>query len=98
SPTAGTTTTTATTTVVVNGVSLTRTTDSTAGNSGPAIKHWIPPGGLIAPTQTTCNDVLNNTASTLDQINYSVSKGVIGQGINPGVFFFYSKITTTTAN
>jgi hypothetical protein len=27
-----------------------------------------------------------------------VSGGKIGQGINPGVFFFYTKITTTTAN
>jgi uncharacterized repeat protein (TIGR01451 family) len=52
-----------------------------------------PPSGLIAPTQTTCQDVLNGTASTLGQINYSVSGGKIGQGINPGVFFYFAKIT-----
>jgi hypothetical protein len=52
-----------------------------------------PPAGLIAPTATTCLDVLNGTASTLDQINYSVSHGKIAQGINPGVFFYYAKIT-----
>ncbi len=35
---------------------------------------------------------------TLGQINYSVGgSNKISQGINPGVFFFYSKITTTTA-
>jgi len=56
------------------------------------------PGGLIAPTQTTCNDVLNNTAAVLDQVNYRLSGGTIGQSINPGVFFFYSKITTTVPN
>jgi hypothetical protein len=27
-----------------------------------------------------------------------VRDGLIGQGINPGVFFFYSKITTTVPN
>src|SRR5215213_2121842 len=54
--------------------------------------------GLIAPTQTSCSDVLNGTAAVLGQINYSVSDGKIGQGINPGVFFFYSKITTTVPN
>jgi hypothetical protein len=56
------------------------------------------PTGLIAPTQTTCNDVLNGTAQVLGQVNYRTSGGVIGQSINPGVFFFYSKITTTVPN
>jgi len=57
-----------------------------------------PPGGLIAPTQTTCQDVRDGTAATLGQINYPVSGGKIGQGINPGVFFYYTKITTTVPN
>ena len=56
------------------------------------------PTGLIAPTQTTCGDVLNGTASALGQVNYVVNGGKIGQSINPGVFFFYSKITTTVPN
>jgi hypothetical protein len=55
-------------------------------------------GGQIAPTQTTCEDYRDGTSDTLGQINYPVSGGKIGQGINPGVFFFYSKITTTTPN
>jgi hypothetical protein len=58
----------------------------------------VTPTGLIAPTQTTCSDVLNGTAAVLGQVNYSLSGGRIGQGINPGVFFFYSKITTTLPN
>jgi len=57
-----------------------------------------PPGGLIAPTQTTCSDFRDGTASALDGINYPVSGGKIGQGINPGVFFYYTKITTTVPN
>jgi hypothetical protein len=56
------------------------------------------PKGIIAPTQTTCNDVLTGTAETLAQVNYPVVGGKIGQGINPGVFFFYSQITTTVPN
>jgi len=83
----------------VAGVSLTRATgDTHAGDSPDATKTWIPPGGLIAPTQTTCNDVLNGTAQTLGQVNYSVTGGKIGQGINPGVFFYYAQITTTVPN
>jgi hypothetical protein len=87
--------------------SLTRTTgtaaNTTAGCStdcGNAVKHWrAPPQGIIAPTQTTCSDFTSGTASTLASVNYSVTGGnKIGQGINPGVFFYYTKITTTTAN
>jgi uncharacterized repeat protein (TIGR01451 family) len=51
------------------------------------------PGGLIAPTETTCQQFASGTASTLGQINYPVSGGKIGQGINPGVFFYYATIT-----
>lgn len=57
-----------------------------------------PPQGIIAPTQTSCQDFIGGTAQTLGQINYSVRGGKIGQGINPGVFFFYTKITTTVPN
>src|SRR5262249_16059918 len=60
--------------------------------------HVNVPGGIIAPTQTTCGDILNGTFSVLGQINYSVNAGKIGQGINPGVFFYYVKITTTIPN
>ena len=56
------------------------------------------PGGLIAPTLTTCQDFVSGTAATLGQINYSVSGGKIAQSINPGVFFYYTKITTTLPN
>ena len=57
-----------------------------------------PPQGIIAPTQTSCSDFTGGTASILGQVNYSVSGGKIGQGINPGVFFFYTKITTSSPN
>jgi hypothetical protein len=101
SPTAGTTTIHATTTVVVNGVTLTRATgDIHVGDSPDAQKTWQNnPQGIIAPTQTTCQDFTGGTAAILGQVNYPSSKGgLIGQGIDPGVFFYYTKITTTTPN
>jgi uncharacterized repeat protein (TIGR01451 family) len=56
------------------------------------------PQGLIAPTQTRCQDFVTGTAATLSQINYPVPGGLIGQGINPGAYFYYTKITTTSSN
>jgi hypothetical protein len=93
SPTGGTTTINASSTVTVGGVSLTRTTNGTAGNSGPATKTWIPPGGQITPTNVDCSQIRDGTAPTLDAINYPGKNGLIGQGINPGVFFYWTKIT-----
>jgi hypothetical protein len=98
SPTGGTTTINASTNVTVGGVALTRTTNGTAGNSGPATKTWIPPGGQITPTNVDCSQIRDGTAPTLDAINYPSSGGKIGQGINPGVFFYWTKITTTVPN
>jgi hypothetical protein len=55
-------------------------------------------GGLIAPTETSCAAFAAGTAETLGQVNYRVKSGKIGQGINPGVFFYYTEITTTVPN
>ena len=43
---------------------------------------------------------LSGAASDLviDGINYPSSGGKIGQGINPGKFYYWTKITTTTPN
>jgi len=60
-----------------------------------------PPGskGLITETNVACGDVLSGNALNflINQINYS-GRLAIGQGINPGKFFFWSKITTTVPN
>jgi hypothetical protein len=54
-------------------------------------------GGLIAPTNTTCQNFIGsspeNPSFDLDAIHYAVSGGVIQQSINPGVFFYYSTFT-----
>jgi hypothetical protein len=56
------------------------------------------PLGQITPTNVECADILSGTAPTLAQINYTVSGGKIAQSINPGVFFFWTTITTTIPN
>src|SRR5262249_3390321 len=61
-------------------------------------KTWIGLAGKIAPTQESCQTFSNGTAATLGSITYPVNGNKIGQGINPGVFFFFTRITTTTAN
>jgi hypothetical protein len=57
-----------------------------------------PSTGEITPTNVDCQTFVNGTPA-LGQINYSTdSSGKIGQGINPGVFFYWTKITTSAAN
>jgi hypothetical protein len=52
-------------------------------------------GGLIAPTNTTCQNFTSsspeNPAFDLDATNYTVSAGKIAN-VTPGVFFYYSQI------
>src|SRR5262249_34543578 len=72
----GTTVVQATSDIGVNGQTITRTTgtaaNTAAGGSGNASKTWVTPQGIIAPTQTTCQDFSGGTAATLGQVNYSV--------------------------
>src|SRR5262245_37162001 len=67
---------------------------------GGAVTTTTPPplpGGKITPTQVECSDFLAGPP-TLSSINYPSSNGLIGQGINPGKFFFWTSITTTIPN
>jgi hypothetical protein len=59
---------------------------------------FVPPVGLIAPTDTTCEQYVAGTAPTLPSINYRVSGGKIGQNINPGVFFYFSTVTVNAGD
>ncbi len=52
----------------------------------------VTPVGLIAPTDTTCQQYVAGTAATLPHVNYRVSGGTIRQSINPGVFFYFSTV------
>jgi hypothetical protein len=48
----------------------------------------------ITPTGTTCQQFGSQTSSTLSSINYSVKGSTINQ-VNPGVFFYWVKVTST---
>jgi hypothetical protein len=51
----------------------------------------------ITPTQTTCQQFSSGTAATLGQIQYSTKGKTISQ-VNPGVFFYWVKVTTGAGN
>src|SRR5262245_50423357 len=99
SPTDGSTSIHAATNVTVGGVSLTRATgDGLSTGSPDASKAWVRSAGQIARPDTSCSAFSGSFAPTLGQISYRVSGLKIGQGITPGVFFFYTRITTTQPN
>jgi hypothetical protein len=76
SATAGTTTLSASTTVVVNGVTLTRMTDGTAGNSGPATKVWVDANIQISPPTATNAVGTNHVLTiTVNAINGTIDAG-----------------------
>jgi hypothetical protein len=52
----------------------------------------------ITPTGTTCRDFSSGTAQTLSSLNYSVSNGKISQNVNPGVFFYWVRVTAPAGN
>ena len=54
--------------------------------------------GLITPTNVDCADVLAGTAPALGHIAYRVSGSKIALGLSPGVFFYWTKITTAVPN
>ena len=51
----------------------------------------------ITETGTTCRDFSGGTAQTLSTVQYSVKNGKINQE-NPGVFFYWVKITAPAGN
>jgi hypothetical protein len=61
----------------------------------------VTPSGVIAPTGTTCTQFItvnhDDPSIDLDQVHYTVSGGTISQGINPGVFFYYTKFSAPAA-
>ena len=72
------------------------TTNDGSGNSSDSTTVNCPQLGLIAPTNTTCQEYVTGPASayTLAAIQYAVKSGVISQ-TNPGVFFYFSTVTVS---
>jgi hypothetical protein len=52
----------------------------------------------ITPTQTTCQQFSSNTSPTLSTLQYSVSGGKVGQNVNPGVFFYWVRVTAVAGS
>jgi hypothetical protein len=52
----------------------------------------------ITPTGTTCAQFRDNTAATLDHLNYSVANGKIKNNVTPGVFFYWVSVTAPAGN
>jgi hypothetical protein len=56
------------------------------------------PSGVFH-TGISCSDfAASPTSGFLPEIDYTVSNGQIGQNVSPGVFFYYTRITTTVPN
>lgn len=56
-----------------------------------------PPGAHIFPTQTTCSDYVNGTATRLPGVCYTASGLTVSNAV-PGVFFYFSNIVAPSAN
>jgi hypothetical protein len=73
------------------------TPESCTGNSAACPEEEVIecPFASITPTGTTCEDYRDDNFSLLPPIEYKVKQGAVFQ-VNPGVFFYYDKVTVTT--
>jgi hypothetical protein len=71
------------------------TTSNDGSNSSSASVGVTCPNAQIAPTNTTCQAFAGGTSTTLGQIMYTAPAGggAIAQSVNPGVFFYWDKVT-----
>jgi hypothetical protein len=72
---------------------VTTTNDGTDQSSASITCHQVIVS-QIAPTQTTCSNFLSGSIPPLTTVQYSVKGGQINQ-VNPGVLFYYVKVTAT---
>jgi hypothetical protein len=79
-----------------NTASVTTTNDGNPTASA-STSVTCPVVGQITPTNTTCQQFSGGTASTLGAITYPTSGTTIGQGVAPGVFFYWTPIKVTSA-
>jgi len=54
-------------------------------------------GGGTFPTDTDCTTFNDGSATPLNEIRYSLSRGDIHRNVSPGVFFYFSKFTIASA-
>jgi hypothetical protein len=71
--------------------------DNASATCSQSILKEACPTGKIAPTQTTCADFVNGTASDLTQACYGIKSCVINNAA-PGVFFYYTSVTAPSSS
>jgi len=88
-------TTSATECSVYNNTANVTTTNDGSDQSSAGIT-CIPQVSQITPTGTTCAQFKSGTAGTLGPVTYA-TKGKTISSINPGVFFYWVKVTVSSA-
>jgi uncharacterized repeat protein (TIGR01451 family) len=86
--------TTAATCGTVNNTGKVTTTNDGSGSSSASVGVTCPTAE-ITPTNTSCQAFSGGTSGVLGQINYTApaAGGTIAQNVNPGVFFYWDKVT-----
>jgi uncharacterized repeat protein (TIGR01451 family) len=78
-----------------NTATVSATNDTNSGNNSSSASMTVtcppPPSAQFAPTQTTCQQFRDGTASTLAVFNYNLKNGAINN-VAPGVAFYYVKL------
>ncbi|HEV2216163.1 MAG TPA: hypothetical protein VGV88_01200 [Candidatus Dormibacteraeota bacterium] len=74
----------------------TNTAGSTSACGSEVLTVFFPQVSQITPTQTTCSQFASGTAPTLSSVMYS-TKGSTISSDNPGVMFYWVKVTVTSA-
>jgi hypothetical protein len=70
---------------------------ASSGCSDEQVTITNPNNSQITPTQTTCSQFSNGTATTLPSLNYTVKSGKVFN-VTPGVFFYWVKVTATAGS
>jgi uncharacterized repeat protein (TIGR01451 family) len=73
-------------------VSATNDSNSANNSSSASITVNCKPSAQITPTNTTCQQFVSGTASTLTGFNYGLKNGAINN-VDPGVAFYFVKVT-----
>jgi uncharacterized repeat protein (TIGR01451 family) len=83
-----------------NTANVNASNDSDSSNNSSSASMTVtcppPPSAQFAPTQTTCQNFRDGTASSLSAINYHLKNGVINN-VSPGVAFYYVKLSAPAA-
>ena len=66
-------------------------------NTDTCVRDEPPDGEGTFPTDTDCGTFNDGSATPLNEIEYSLSRGNIHRNVTPGVFFYFSEFTIGSA-